>query len=99
MELIINQEFGPTYLVIASTCFIYFKFYDVIIDTGRFNNTIQQIYYIIYAIIPFFFCEIIILNFLGFGKNTRKIISERERRESKILKEDIQNFEMSINIV
>ena len=99
LELRINEKFGPTYLVVASTCFIYYKFYDVISGNSKLTNNIQKIYYIIYAIIPFFFCEIIILNFLGFGKNTRKIISERERRELKKLEEDIQNFELSINLV
>ena len=99
LELRINEKFGPTYLVVASTCFIYYKFYEVISGNSKLTNNIQKIYYIIYAIIPFFFCEIIILNFLGFGKNTRKIISERERRELKKLEEDIQNFELSINLV
>ncbi len=100
LELIINQEFGPTYLIIASTCFIYRKFYDVIFyEKKTFNNSIQKTSYIIYAIIPFLFCEIIIFNFLGFGKNARKIVSKRERNESKILEDEIKQLELTINMV
>ena len=72
MELLINQEFDPSYLIIASTSFIYYKLYEHYIKGNKFKREIQQTYYILYAIIPFLFSEIIILNFWGLGKNTRK---------------------------
>ena len=99
MELLINQEFGPSYLIISSTSFIYYKFYEYFIKGKKFKSEIQQTYFILYAIIPFLFSEIIILNFCGLGKNTRKIVSERERRESNSFEEEIKNFELSINML
>ena len=99
MELLINQEFGPSYLIISSTAFIYYKLYEYFIKGKKFKSEIQQTYFILYAIIPFLFSEIIILNFCGLGKNTRKIVSERERRESNSLEEEIKNFELSINML
>ena len=53
MELLINQEFDPSYLIIASTSFIYYKLYYHSINGNKFKNEIQQTYYILYAIIPF----------------------------------------------
>ena len=53
MELLINQEFDPSYLIIASTSFIYYKLYEHYIKGNKFKREIQQTYYILYAIIPF----------------------------------------------
>ena len=70
LELVINKEFGPFYFILASSAFIFERYYNYILSIFDEKVIIKYLaldltYYIGYTIGVLIFSEIIILDFCG----------------------------------
>ena len=86
LELLINESFDPSYLILASGIYIFSK-YKYLIEYFFNKNEVETpllnlITYSGYLISIFIFSELIVPNIFNFPKFTRKRIKERERTES-----------------
>ncbi len=87
LELLINESFDPSYLILASGTYILYQYKNLIeyfFDKNKnvktpLLNLITCSGYLISIII---FSELIVPNIFNFSKFTRKRIKERERTES-----------------
>ena len=87
LELVINKEFGPFYFILASSAFIFERFYEYIFNFK--NNDIKYIilnitYSVGYTIGILIFSEIIILNFWKCGNTLKKISKEKKSNLNEI---------------
>ena len=99
LELVINYELGPFYFILASSAFIFERYYDYIFKQYNFNNTLYFVldltYYIGYTIGVLIFSEIVVLNFWKCG-NTLKNIDDEESKKKKKIIDIINNMDNSV---
>ena len=99
LELVINYELGPFYFILASSAFIFERYYDYIFKKYNFNNTLYLVldltYYIGYTIGVLIFSEIVVLNFWKCG-NTLKNIDDEESKKKKKIIDIINNMDNSV---
>ena len=89
LELVINYELGPFYFILASSAFIFERYYDYIFKQYNFNNTLYLVldltYYIGYTIGVLIFSEIVVLNFWKCGNTLKNIDDEESKKKKKII--------------
>ena len=96
LELLINEFFDPSYLILASATYIFYQYLYLIEYFLKLNDKINTpflnfIVFSGYLISIIIFSELLVPNIFNFSKFTRKRIKERERTESnKIINEIIE---------
>ena len=100
LELLINESFGPYYFGLTSTSFIFLRFYDYILiilgkEDAETYIVLDIFYYIGYIIGVCIFCELIIINALGLGKNTKKNLHNKKKTDINQLEEEIDNMNLT----
>ncbi len=96
LELLINEFFDPSYLILASATYLFYQYIYLIEYFLKLNVTITTpflnfIVFSGYLISIIIFSELLVPNVFNFSKFTRKRIKERERTESnKILNEIVE---------
>ena len=107
LELLINESFDPSYLILASGTYILYQYKNLIEYFFNKNDKVKTplLNFIIfsgYLISIFIFSELIVPDIFNFSKFTRKRIKERERTESNQIKNEILEqsiiFERSFTI-
>ena len=94
LELLINESFDPSYLILASGTYILYQYKHLIEYFFNKNDKVKTpllnfIIYSGYLISIIIFSELIVPNIFNFSKFTRKRIKERERTESNQIKNEI----------